>query len=337
MVPLRKIDTSSASALPSEVLPRVRPTSALNVASLPGAGAGVKPNLVGSFTLLLHSALLSGVAGYVDAAGFVLLLGVFPAHLTGEIVGDAVALTSGQLGARAGRLWIFPVFIGAVVVAALVARLLRERGFKAATGLLALVTAALALFSVSDPLARVFHEGHLPTLISGSFAVAAMGFQTALMREALTSACPTTVMTGNLAHAVIELVDHAFSWVWRAPVRVAMPRSRLPAVASALLAFVSCGVLGAWLARTYGSLSVLLPTLVTAVLTVRAWRDDRAVTASVAPNIDSLPWFTDDDLWPDSDIPQALSQPYDEPSSATRIKAERVIAPDEPSSSSSSA
>jgi uncharacterized membrane protein YoaK (UPF0700 family) len=334
MVPLRKIDTSSASASPREVLPPARSLPEPKVRSLPGPGA--KTTLIGSFTLLLHSALLSGVAGYVDAAGFVLLLGVFPAHLTGELVGDAVAFSSGQLGARAGRLWIFPVFIGAVVVAALVARLLRQRGQKAVTGLLGLVTASLALFSMSDPLARVLHEGHLPTLLSGSFAVAAMGFQTALMREALTSACPTTVMTGNLAHAVSELVDHVFSWAWRAPTRAAMPRSRLPAVTSALLAFAGCAALGAWLSRACGSLSVLFPALVTGSLTVRAWLDDRTVAASTTPNIDSLPWFTDDDLWPDSDVPQALSQPYHEPASATRIKAERVLAPDEPSSSSSS-
>jgi uncharacterized membrane protein YoaK (UPF0700 family) len=328
MVPLRKVDTSSTHASPTQALPRA--------ALAPEPNAGLAPSSVralGSGLTLVHSALLSGVAGYVDAAGFVLLLGVFPAHLTGELVGDAVAFSSGQLGARAGRLWIFPVFVGAVVLAALVAQGLRTHGRKAVTGLLALVTLSLALFSASDALARLCHAHHLPTLLSGGFAVAAMGFQTALMREALTNACPTTVMTGNLAYAVTELVDHAFSWV-RPSSRTAVPRSRLAAVASALFAFAGCASLGASLSRAYGVLSVLLPTLVTFVLTVRAWLDDRPGAPNPAPVIDSLPWFTDDDLWPDSDAPQALSQPYDEPSSATHLKAERIIEPDEPSSCS---
>jgi hypothetical protein len=75
---------------------------------------------------------------------------------------------------------------------------------------------------------------------------------------------------------------------------------------------------------------VVLPTLVTAGLTLRAWRDERAQPAviSQAPEA-SLLWFTDDEFWPDSDAPRALSQPYTEPSSVTRIKAERIVAVDE--------
>jgi hypothetical protein len=111
------------------------------------------------------------------------------------------------------------------------------------------------------------------------------------------------------------------------------PRSRLWVVGSALGAFTICAVLGAWLARQFGAASVALPTLVTAGLTLRAWRDERAQPApviSAGPEA-SLLWFTDDEFWPDSDARRALSQPYTEPSSVTRIKAERVVAVDEES------
>jgi uncharacterized membrane protein YoaK (UPF0700 family) len=278
--------------------------------------------------VLLHSALLSGVAGYVDAAGFVLLCGVFPAHLTGELVADAIALSDGQLAARASRLWVFPVFVVSIAVAALVARALRSRQRKAAVGLFALVTSSLALVSLCGLLARLMPEHRLP-LVGGASAVAAMGFQTALMRESLTG-CQTTVMTGNLAQAVWETVDQVCNRIGGPSALGAPPRSRLWVVASALGAFTSSAVLGAWLARQFGAASVALPTLVTAGLTLRAWRDERAQPSVIneAPEA-SLLWFSDDEFWPDSDAPRALSQPYTEPSSVTRIKAERVIAVDE--------
>ena len=281
--------------------------------------------------MLLHSALLSGVAGYVDAAGFVLLFGVFPAHLTGELVNDAIAVSSGQLAARASRLWVFPVFVASIVVAALVARTLRSSGRRASVGLLMLVTSSLALFSLSGVLAGLVHESHVSLLVAGACAVAAMGFQTALMRESLTG-CQTTVMTGNLAQVILDIVDQVCNRIGGASAFGAAPRSRLWVVGSALGAFVICAVIGAWLARRFGTASVALPTLVTASLTFRAWREERAQPSIVseAPEA-SLLWFTDDEFWPDSDAPRALSQPYTEPSSVTRIKAERVVEVDVPS------
>jgi len=257
----------------------------------------------------VHSALLSAVAGYVDAAGFASLIGLFPAHLTGEIVGDAIAFSSGHPGDHATRLWMLPVFVCSVVTATLVARLLRRSGRRALTGLLGLVTAALALFSASDYIAQLLHESwHLHMLIGGACAVAAMGFQNALMRESLTGSCPTTVMTGNLTHVVIEIVDQLFNKLTGPHKRDRRSRSRarLLPVASALFAFIACAVLGGFLTRFLGSLSVVLPTLLVGALTYRAWREDHKLAAlsnlvrSMSPS--PLPKF---DVWPDSLVPRS--------------------------------
>ena len=271
----------------------------------------VPSNAIGSImpgaSMHVHSALLSAVAGYVDAAGFASLIGLFPAHLTGEIVGDAIALSSEHPGDHATRLWILPVFVFSVGTATLVARTMRRRGRRALTGLLALVTFALALFSLSDGIARLLHESwHLHVLVGGACAVAAMGFQNALMRESLIGSCPTTVMTGNLTHVVIEIVDQLFSKFTKPHKRDRLPRSRLWPAASALLAFIAFAVLGGFLTRFFGSLSVLLPTLLTGTLTFRAFREDRRLLAATqhlggmkqAP----LPTFG---VWPDSLIPQS--------------------------------
>jgi len=260
-------------------------------------------------SIYVHSALLSAVAGYVDAAGFASLVGLFPAHMTGEIVGDAIAISSGHLSEHVTRLWMLPVFVGSVATATLVARVLRRRGRRALTGLLALVTAALALFTASDYLAGLLHESwHLHIILGGACAVAAMGFQNALMRESLSGSCPTTVMTGNLTQVVVEVVDHVFSRVTGPHRRDRPSTTHLLPVLCALCAFVACATLGGFLTRFFGSLSVALPTALTALLTAHAFRRDHQVVllpelaapARPAP----LPQF---DVWPDSLSPLKAS------------------------------
>ena len=308
MIPLRKIDTGSGVEAARSVV---------------SARASASPER--SVSLLLHTVLLSGVAGYVDAAGFVSLVGFFPAHLTGELVGDAIAISSGQLAARAARLWMFPVFILSIVLSSLVARFLRGRKQHELTGLLALLTASLALFSACDAVACLLNQPHLPMWLSGSCAVTAMGFQTALIRESLSGSCPTTVMTGNLAQVIVDLLDQLVGS--KTDARGARQRSRLVSVCSALLAFASCATLGGWLTRRFGTASVALPTLVTAALTVRAWVEDRKPAAPIASPAPATPWFEDDDdFWPDSSETEALAPLYGaELESVTRIKNEPAV------------
>jgi len=259
----------------------------LSPASRPTPNAPAVGSTMPSVSLHWHSTLLSAVAGYVDAAGFASLLGLFPAHLTGELVADAIAISSGHLAAHT-RLWAFPVFVGAVVLATLVARVCRHHGLSARAGLLALVTLALALFSASDALSWLLHGAKLSVIVRGAFAIAAMGFQSALMRESLTGSCPTTVMTGNLTQVVIEIVDRVVSKLTRSLLSEPALRPRRPPVARVLLVFIFSAALGGWLTRSYGSLSVMLPTLVTATLMVQAIREDFA-RRTPEPFVEPLP------------------------------------------------
>ncbi|MEO7036248.1 MAG: YoaK family protein [Polyangiaceae bacterium] len=287
----------------------------------PTSRPSILPSILPGVNMNAHSVMLSGVAGYVEAAGFTALLGLFPAHVTGEIVSDAVALSSGHFVGHLARIWMLPVFVASVVTATLVARVRRRNGQRALTGLLLLVTAALGLFSASDAIAQALHAaGHLRFAVSGGCAVAAMGIQNALMRECLLGSCPTTVMTGNLTHVVIDIVDHVFHKVMCPHHRDRKPRSRLAPVGIALAAFVACAVLAGFLTRSLGTLSVTLPTLLTLVMTVRAWREDRKrlvssipalhvpaanlAAASVSLSPAPLPTF---DIWPDSLLPRAPS------------------------------
>jgi uncharacterized membrane protein YoaK (UPF0700 family) len=326
LVPLRNTDSSRAPSF--DVAEPRGSLSSISPSSMPGASSLPGMSLAPSANVHLHSALLSGVAGYVDAAGFASLFGLFPAHLTGELVGDAIAFSSAHPREHATHFWMLPVFVCSVIVAAFAARVLRRSGQRPLAGLLALITVALALFSLSEPLARAFHESARFTMLaSGGCAVAAMGFQNALMRESLITSCPTTVMTGNLTLVVIDLADRVFCKLMRPSPRDRRPRSRLGPVALALGAFLICAVLGGLLTRACGSLSVALPTLVTGVLAYGAWREERARDAlrSLASGLGParLPSFESTPPWPDSVTPR----PSGEPVSMTQLKSAQVLPP----------
>ncbi|HWZ89113.1 MAG TPA: YoaK family protein, partial [Polyangiaceae bacterium] len=251
LVPLR--NTQSSRPPCAEVSEQRASRPSITPSTTPGNSLMPGASLLPSASVHLHSALLSAVAGYVDAAGFASLIGLFPAHLTGELVGDAIAFSSGHPRDHATHLWMLPVFVASVVAAAFVARVQRRSGHRPLAGLLALVTVALALFSLSDPLAHLLHESErVAMLVSGGCAVAAMGFQNALMRESLITSCPTTVMTGNVTLIVIDLADRVFGKLMRPSPHDRRPRSRLGPVSIALTAFLSCALLGGFLTRTLG-------------------------------------------------------------------------------------
>jgi uncharacterized membrane protein YoaK (UPF0700 family) len=223
----------------------------------------------------LRVALLSAVAGYVDAAGFVSLFGLFPAHLTGEIVGLASSVSSGH--PLKLRMLMVPVFIGAVAMAVVVARLFRRRGRPPLLALLGLMALALLSFTVAGfALPELGSSSHpVPVLLLS--AVAAMAFQNTFMREAVGTNCPTTVMTGNLTQFVIEFVDLFILRAWgnASFAQRCKADARMKLVATALLGFSVSAALGSWLTGLVGPRSMVLPTIAVLYLAFATWRDVR--------------------------------------------------------------
>jgi uncharacterized membrane protein YoaK (UPF0700 family) len=239
----------------------------------------------------LRAAVLSGVAGFVDAAGLLSLAALFPAHITGELVSEAVALSSGHREGGPSRLWMLPAFVLAVALAAAMARIERRAGRAPVPVLLALVAGGLMAFTLSGLVLRLW-PGMSPlavTRLGACCAVAAMGFQNALMRESLNGSAPTTFMTGNLTQLIIELVDHLFN-VGKKPgimgdVERSVSRARLKTAAIALGSFLGAAALGAALTRVFGPLSALVPTLFVTWLSWQAFRERAAKTvATERPN-----------------------------------------------------
>ncbi len=269
----------------------------------------------------LRAAVLSGVAGYVDAAGLLSLAAMFPAHITGELVTEAVALSSGHREGGPSRLWMLPAFVLAVALAAVVARIERRAGRGPAPMLLLLVAGGLFAFTLSGVALRLWPAHVLAISRMGACCVvAAMGFQNALMREALNGSAPTTFMTGNLTQLVIELVDHVFS-VGRRPgilgdVERSVSRARLRMAAIALVAFLGSAVVGAFATRSFGALSALVPALLVGLLSQQAFRERkvRPAAAEVQPTLG---------MRRPTPIQLPLAK-HARPSSGTRFKAVRL-------------
>jgi uncharacterized membrane protein YoaK (UPF0700 family) len=150
--------------------------------------------------------LLSVIAGMVDLTGF-LTLGIFTAHVTGNIV------LVGALIVRHGRvnpaqILAIPVFVIAVAVTWLIAKASARRGLGLMRLLLLiqfLLIATLLIFSATTK-PSVDPRGVMATF-AAMIAVTTMGCQYALLRLTLPVAPSTAVMTGNLTNAVLGLLD----------------------------------------------------------------------------------------------------------------------------------
>lgn len=254
--------------------PRPRP-SWLPRLSASGEGSGLSTRARDR----LRVALLAGVAGFVDAAGLLSVAALFPAHVTGELVSEAVAATAVRAGGGPSRFWMLPVFVGAVALSATVARVDRRARRLPIVNQLGLVAVGLLAFAGSGLVQRLW-PSFSPPLVArlGVYcAVAAMGFQNALMREVLHSSVPTTFMTGNLTQFVIELVEHAFS-LGRRPgiagdVQGSLSRARLKMTATALGSFLLAALLGGWLTRHFAALSAILPAALVGHLAFQARKE----------------------------------------------------------------
>jgi uncharacterized membrane protein YoaK (UPF0700 family) len=150
--------------------------------------------------------LLSTVAGLVDVIGF-LSLGLFTAHVTGNLVVIAAALVQGVPPNLAQALAV-PIFAIEVAFVWVVAKALGRSGAHLARPLLLiqflLLICVLALSVVFNPAAN--SHGFMAIVVA-MIAVAAMACQFSLMRLAVPGAPSTAVMTGNLTNVVLSLLD----------------------------------------------------------------------------------------------------------------------------------
>lgn len=197
---------------------------------------------------------LAFVAGFVDAAAFIALTGLFTAHVTGNFVLIGAELVSTSTGVLA-KLLALPTFILAVAVTRLIALALERRGSSPLRPLLALEAVALIAFAVAGAaLSPLGSPDGARAIGVGMLGVAAMGIQNGIGRLVIGHLAATTVMTVNVTQAVIDVTDRLCG------ARLGEQAStRLRRTLSAVLAFAAGALAGAFGVAALSFWCVLVP------------------------------------------------------------------------------
>jgi len=191
------------------------------------------------------SALMAFTAGFVDTAGFIVLLGLFTAHVTGNFVLIGASLANHRPGIL-GKLLAFPVFIITVALARVFLRYCERRQRNATVPLLIGQIAFLASLMAVGILVSPITDADAPlSILVGMLGVTAMAIQNVASRTVFAEHAPTTVMTGNVTQVVMDLVDVAFGSAV-APVRVRL-RKMIPALSGFTVGAIAGGLGIVWL------------------------------------------------------------------------------------------
>ncbi|MBN8248498.1 MAG: DUF1275 domain-containing protein [Verrucomicrobia bacterium] len=224
---------------------------------------------------------LAGVGGFVDAAGFLILLGLFTAHMSGNSTGLGVALATGDWSEALRRGFVIPVFVlataGGVVwiEGCSGSRAGSELQNRAMAGLLLGEVALLAVvmgltLRTGFPVSPAGHPGVYFTVAAS--AALAMGFQNATLRKVQSTGVHTTFVTGMLTELAVSAVR------WRLHARRGDRDQALRARAAAGLAgrvwasYVLGAIAGAWLVHRHGAWTLALPMACLVGIAGALWR-----------------------------------------------------------------
>ncbi|MBE9174185.1 DUF1275 domain-containing protein [Synechocystis salina LEGE 06155] len=217
--------------------------------------------------------LFSWVAGFIDAASFLGLNGLFTSHITGNLVIAATEIIGVGGQALWVRLAVIPVFMFAVTLTTVLAR----RHQLKLSHLISMETLVLLLFTITAIILAPAHHksaNNLPLFLTGSLGVFSMGMQNALMRESLGHIAPTTAMTNNLTQFTMDLALISGLHRTLRPRATYQDldacRTRLIKFGSALLGFSVGAIFGGVLTAKLGLSSLCLPLALMLWLSLRS-------------------------------------------------------------------
>lgn len=209
---------------------------------------------------------LAFTAGFVDAAAFIALAGLFTAHVTGNFVLIGAELVSSSTGVIA-KVLALPAFILAVMATRLIALALERRRLAPLRYLLCVEAFVLAFFGAFGlALAPFTSPDSLAAVFVSMLGVTAMGIQNAIGRLSLGHLAATTVMTVNVTQTVLDATD-----LWRGASGPDDPaRARLRRMLPAVIAFAVGALAGAFGVAAWSFWCLAVPVVVLAALMILA-------------------------------------------------------------------
>ena len=238
--------------------------------------------------LALVAPALAGVAGFVDAVGFITLRGLFVAHMSGNSVKFGVSAGRGNLSAAAPAGVAVVLFVAGVALGTVAAELAARRRIRAvAAAVLAIQTALIATFMIYGRTVVVGHQVSGPSLsgfyVLSALGVLSMGIQTAALRQLGGRTISTTYVTGVLTSLTQEATNYLF-WLRDRGVRDERhsflsrvlglgsrddSRARFALLGGVFLAYVAGGVAGSFSDARIELWSLLVPiAILVAVIAV---------------------------------------------------------------------
>lgn len=207
--------------------------------------------------------LMSLNGGYVDTAGFLAMHGLFTAHVTGNFVTFGAALALGTAGALT-KLLALPVFC-IVVITTHLASIRLQKSSRPVLGVMLLAKFAfLVLGAVLAISYGPFPVGDTwPLFVTGMSFVAAMAVQNAVHRVHLSSAPPTTLMTGTTTQIMIDLGELVYGGSGESR-KVAL--SRVRKMTPSVLAFATGCLLAAGMFVLVGVWCFVVPPVLAAMI-----------------------------------------------------------------------
>ena len=204
---------------------------------------------------------LALVGGFVDAVGYITLLGVFIAHMSGNSAAMGAHLGQGKTAAALARAAPIPLFVAGVGGGAMLIEVLTRRGVRSTAAVVLGLEAGLLLAVLVVGDATLSH-GVVDAQKGWAFyglivlAATAMGLQTSALRRLAGQTVRTTFVTGMLTH----LGEEAAKFVLPSSRRSASG-SRLRLLTLIWICYASGAVLGGW-AHDQWSLNALVVPLV---------------------------------------------------------------------------
>ena len=229
----------------------------------------------------------------MDAAGFLTLLGLFTAHMSGNTTGLGLALATGDWGEALRRAFVIPIFVVATVagVAWIEGRStqsssiqLRER---AVAGVLAAEVVMLVAF-IGGALALGDARPLRPSIgffLTAAAASVAMGLQNAALRRVHSTAVHTTFVTGVLTEMAVAVVRWWIAWReerangGQPNDRTANARATAQLAASIWASYLAGAWAGAWLVSRFGIWTVVVPIMALVVILILLLRSSPELRA----------------------------------------------------------